>query len=205
MNPKEMKKKVLKINKRFSFSDKIDMRKYSKDGDIYDLYSVIVHSGSANNGHYYCFIKDESDKWFKFNDTSVTIASLSDVIDDNFGGDGKNYSAYLLFYVKNGSKNEIFFEVSENLIPERVKNKIKLIQQKDTNKECYELKVSTSESISMSCSAGYLSYNKPMFSIFVKKSSSTIDVFNEVTRKIGCKKEELRLFGVNLDLSLIHI
>ncbi|KAJ7330597.1 Ubiquitin carboxyl-terminal hydrolase 24 [Desmophyllum pertusum] len=47
----------------------------------YELVGVIVHSGQANAGHYYSFIKDRrngtndcettKEKWFKFNDTIV--------------------------------------------------------------------------------------------------------------------------------------
>ena len=46
----------------------------------YDLVGVTVHSGQANAGHYYSFIKDRKgnsvvnpnkNKWFKFNDTTV--------------------------------------------------------------------------------------------------------------------------------------
>ena len=40
----------------------------------YDLVGVVVHSGQANAGHYYSFIKNRyssGEKWFKFNDTTV--------------------------------------------------------------------------------------------------------------------------------------
>jgi ubiquitin C-terminal hydrolase len=31
----------------------------------------VIHSGTAESGHYYSFIKDEDNKWFEFNDTIV--------------------------------------------------------------------------------------------------------------------------------------
>ncbi|OZC06146.1 hypothetical protein X798_06873 [Onchocerca flexuosa] len=39
----------------------------------YCLRGVIVHSGQANGGHYYSFIRSEEDggRWFKFDDTDV--------------------------------------------------------------------------------------------------------------------------------------
>ena len=53
----------------------------------YDLVGVTVHSGQANAGHYYSFIKDRrgnsvtnvnKNKWFKFNDTTVESFEMSD-------------------------------------------------------------------------------------------------------------------------------
>ena len=54
---------------------------------LYDLVGVVVHSGQANAGHYYSFIKDRKgnsvsnankDKWFKFNDTTVDSFFMND-------------------------------------------------------------------------------------------------------------------------------
>jgi len=53
----------------------------------YDLVGVTVHSGQANAGHYYSFIKDRrgnsvtnanKNKWFKFNDTTVEGFEMTD-------------------------------------------------------------------------------------------------------------------------------
>lgn len=45
---------------------------------IYDLFSVMIHSGSASGGHYYAYIKDfRNDKWLCFNDQSVSPVSIS--------------------------------------------------------------------------------------------------------------------------------
>jgi len=64
---------------------------------IYDLVGVVVHSGQANAGHYYSFIKDRKgnsvtnpnkDKWFKFNDTTVDsfVMSHENLEAECFGG-----------------------------------------------------------------------------------------------------------------------
>lgn len=38
----------------------------------YELFSIMIHSGSASGGHYYAYIKDfQKDMWFCFNDQSV--------------------------------------------------------------------------------------------------------------------------------------
>lgn len=43
---------------------------------VYELFSIMVHSGSASGGHYYAYIKDFcTGEWFCFNDQSVTRVS----------------------------------------------------------------------------------------------------------------------------------
>ena len=40
---------------------------------VYELFSIMMHSGSALGGHYYTFIKSfENGKWYTFNDSIVT-------------------------------------------------------------------------------------------------------------------------------------
>ncbi|XP_071791463.1 ubiquitin carboxyl-terminal hydrolase 47-like [Asterias amurensis] len=47
---------------------------------LYELFSIMVHSGTANGGHYYAYIKSFSDgRWYCFNDTSVTHATKEDI------------------------------------------------------------------------------------------------------------------------------
>ncbi|CAG9536041.1 unnamed protein product [Cercopithifilaria johnstoni] len=57
----------------------------------YSLRGVIVHSGQANGGHYYSFIRSEEDggRWFKFDDVDVTEWRLSKEEMQNmwFGGE----------------------------------------------------------------------------------------------------------------------
>lgn len=43
----------------------------------FELFSVMVHSGSAAGGHYYACIKSFSDgQWYSFNDQHVSKVSL---------------------------------------------------------------------------------------------------------------------------------
>jgi hypothetical protein len=40
---------------------------------IYELYAVLIHSGSSYGGHYYAYVKDlDSKRWWNFNDSSVS-------------------------------------------------------------------------------------------------------------------------------------
>ena len=47
---------------------------YLKNGpNVYELYSVMIHSGGAQGGHYYSYIKSfEDNRWYCFNDHTVS-------------------------------------------------------------------------------------------------------------------------------------
>ena len=113
-----------KINEKFEFPDQIDMTPYNiehlKDPqqpatpDVFELVGVLVHSGNAESGHYYSFIKERpptspnSKRWVEFNDTDVTEFNPDNIADHCFGGwsepvayashYSKNWNAYMLFY-----------------------------------------------------------------------------------------------------------
>lgn len=94
----------------------------------YKLTGVVVHSGTANAGHYWsyintkrgfsepseddpCWEKTETDPWMEFNDSTVRDFNFDKLKDEAFGGDGKGgfdetwsfggsygKSAYMLVY-----------------------------------------------------------------------------------------------------------
>ena len=49
---------------------------YNKDSYVYDLYGVCNHSGSVMGGHYTCYVKNANQKWYHYNDTSVSEVAL---------------------------------------------------------------------------------------------------------------------------------
>lgn len=75
----------------------LDMRQYlHKDCkskvSTYDLSAVICHHGTVGSGHYICYAKHApSDKWFEYDDQTVTQVSAETV---------QNCEAYVLFYQK---------------------------------------------------------------------------------------------------------
>uniref|UniRef100_A0A6P7F8D8 ubiquitinyl hydrolase 1 n=1 Tax=Diabrotica virgifera virgifera TaxID=50390 RepID=A0A6P7F8D8_DIAVI len=132
-----------KVNTHFSFPLRLNMAGYvekqlmpqqyqeekQKNAEIenvedeqyeYDLIGVTVHTGTADGGHYYSFIKDRTagsrDKWFLFNDAEVKPFDPNQIAAECFGGEmtSKTYdsvtdkfmdfsfektnSAYMLFY-----------------------------------------------------------------------------------------------------------
>ncbi len=99
---------------------------YLKQGDlVYELYSVLVHSGSAMGGHYYAYIKSfEDGKWYNFNDSDVRQMDAED-IKNVFGDKNTSATAYMLKYRHyNPATKENPITVSDDLIPEYLKKEI---------------------------------------------------------------------------------
>jgi len=111
--------KVLVIHlKRFSYNrywrDKLDtlvtfptkgldMKEYlinSKAGPaFYDLMAVSNHYGGMGGGHYTAYAKNYEDgQWCSFDDSSVSSVGEEDV---------QSKAAYVLFYVRRGSENDV--------------------------------------------------------------------------------------------------
>ena len=82
-------------NSLITFESILTLKDYF-DGGLFEeksdfiLKTTINHIGKLNSGHYFCFIKIESD-WFKFNDCNVEKISEMDFSID---------SAYVLIYEK---------------------------------------------------------------------------------------------------------
>lgn len=75
---------------------------------MYELYAIMIHSGSASGGHYYAYIKDfKTDQWLCFNDQSVSVITMDDIERSFGGGPVRGYysgqytsstNAYMLMY-----------------------------------------------------------------------------------------------------------
>jgi len=113
-----------KINDYFDFPPIIDMTPYTldqlsnpevkKEEDIFELAGVLVHTGTAETGHYYSYMRLPYDDhqgraaWAEFNDTEVTSFDYNRMADSCFGGywtDAeshlqfpRSWNAYMLFY-----------------------------------------------------------------------------------------------------------
>lgn len=85
---------ILNFASKVGFSSSEDKK---KEGDAdneqyeYDLIGVTVHTGTADGGHYYSFIKDRTagarDKWFLFNDAEVKPFDPNQIAAECFGGE----------------------------------------------------------------------------------------------------------------------
>ncbi|KNC47542.1 ubiquitin carboxyl-terminal hydrolase 34 [Thecamonas trahens ATCC 50062] len=119
----------VKVNDRFEFPETLNMKPYTREGlalaeglpvnddEIrpdsyyeYQLAGVIIHSGTANAGHYFSYIRERDGEpsiapWYEFNDRRVSPFAKDDLADKAFGGaysgmstHSKSFSGYMLFY-----------------------------------------------------------------------------------------------------------
>ncbi|KAI0091235.1 cysteine proteinase [Irpex rosettiformis] len=112
-HPTSDKSSARKIEKRVRFPSTLNMAEFttlaqrnSSEGKVngtsratyagpasmyeYDLFSVVCHEGSIDNGHYTCFTRHQ-DEWYRYDDDKVTHSTLGDCLASQ---------AYMCFYVK---------------------------------------------------------------------------------------------------------
>jgi ubiquitin C-terminal hydrolase len=159
-----------KLNTACSFPMELDMEPYTKEGLArreadrgmsttdaadtemkppsyyqYELAGIVVHTGSADFGHYYSYIRErvpqygsKERRWFEFNDTIVTPFDPNRIPAECFGGEEeiiewtdmartqkrkvkrqKAYNAYILFYERKGvSQPQLSLEQIRLLTPQ---------------------------------------------------------------------------------------
>lgn len=94
-----------------------EVKEYLVQGDhVYQLFSVLIHSGGAAGGHYFAYIKSlEDGSWWHFNDSNVSqlpAESFSEELHKIFGDSGpteyfSSTTAYMLFYRKYAAKQAL--------------------------------------------------------------------------------------------------
>lgn len=148
-----------KLNDFFEFPMNVDLKKWCKfDGEDdqnqetnYELKGVLIHSGSAQAGHYYSYIK-KGDEWLEFNDTNVRTFSPEiqnlhkewfgqgktdvndvDFVSMNMGG---NTCAYMLFYHRVDC-----FDAEEHVLDENEDFKQNMNEVEEENKAFVRQKI----------------------------------------------------------------
>ena len=216
--------KTIKINNEFKYRKTINMHPFVSETDIhssqytkdYELFGVVAHNGTTESGHYYAFIrpyicsnnKSIKDRWYKFNDTSVEVSNDTEAIDGNFGGPKKTYSAYVLYYVRRDSINDIFynpfkriFASNARVIPQPIKEaSAKIAGTLKTQHELYSagysFKLVSTESLYESAGRGIMSWSLPKASIECARKSTIDDLFDIISMKTEIEKNKLRVFGI---------
>eukprot|EP00605_Chrysophyceae_sp_TOSAG23-4_P001272 GSChrysophyteH1.ASY1.ANO1.1383.1 assembled CDS len=112
---------------------------------VYELYAVLIHSGSLHGGHYYAYVKDlDSQKWWNFNDSSVTEMKESDV----FAGAGarstndralSSSSAYMLMYRQCAADGSTVELPSEKDVPSYIQELVRAEEKENEKKRRQEL------------------------------------------------------------------
>ncbi|EEH43818.2 uncharacterized protein PADG_00107 [Paracoccidioides brasiliensis Pb18] len=121
-------RQLLKVNDTFSYPEEFDASPYlSVDSDksepwIYRLTGVVVHSGGVHGGRYWVYLRPSPNgSFYKFDDDRVTRAMLRNVIEENYGAEGKATNAYMLLYVRKSRIDDILVDVKEADIPTYIK------------------------------------------------------------------------------------
>lgn len=88
-----------KVTKFISYPEELDLRPFMADPTKtpikYILSSVLVHVGfSSNSGHYFCFIRNSNNFWYRMDDSSVSLVTKGTVLQQQ---------AYVLFYTRKSS------------------------------------------------------------------------------------------------------
>jgi len=96
--------------------------------NVYELYSIVIHSGTANGGHYYAYIKSFEDNcWYSFNDSDVSRISESE-IENVFGNKNptgfSSATGYVLSYRKIFSNENKIHKIEDDIIDEELMKEI---------------------------------------------------------------------------------
>ncbi|XP_062510658.1 ubiquitin carboxyl-terminal hydrolase 47-like isoform X2 [Corticium candelabrum] len=101
---------------------------------VYELFSILVHTGSAYSGHYYAYIRSFSDnQWYCFNDQTVSKVREED-IRSTFGEQSAWYTsskptAYMLMY------RQTCQERNEDFLPSRKYSEGDMKEEKEAKNE----------------------------------------------------------------------
>jgi ubiquitin carboxyl-terminal hydrolase 7 len=215
---------LIKIDDEFTFPQKLDMRPYlhissTEQQTKYELYAVLVHSGTAFGGHYYVYLRPGGgEQWFQFNDSIVEEVDAQRAIFENFGGrqtratlsltstysTTKIYSAYMLFYVKEDKIHDIFNE--EQLTP--VGNHVPIYAEERlqlaTSIKRTELRAYTEDSLQKNCQTATLGLTAQggYIIIDIAPDSTFEQLYAEAAKLLDCSIDTIRLwkFGIGIPL-----
>lgn len=92
-------------------------RKHPVEYYQYKLSGIVVHSGTADSGHYYSFIKDrdQKDKWYEFNDQIVRDFDPADIPNECYGGED-SFQTSNMMYMKSMKWRNAYILMYERVI-----------------------------------------------------------------------------------------
>ena len=181
---------------------------YESEKYQYDLFGVLVHSGTSMSGHYIAYLRPTiGNNWYQFNDSMVTEVDEEKAIDENFGGINKTSSAYMLIYVKRTEEENLFHEIEDEAIPPEIIDRIKSenkssnntnsssIQNKDDkvtfylfNEETTIKKNSFSGKLSFACDRSYAS-ELPVF-----KTNTLSALYKSVAAAFQIREDQIEMW-----------
>jgi len=94
------KQKQEAVEREEEFEGEEDPLRYPTDYYQCRLKGVVVHSGTADSGHYYSFIRDietaDGEKWYEFNDNIVRDFDVSELPNECFGGEDTTFANHAI-------------------------------------------------------------------------------------------------------------
>lgn len=88
----------------------LDEKRKKTDAKDYELIGVIIQSGTLRAGHYWAYVKDLSNQWFKCDDANVISVSITDpAVVQEINGTPNGPTGYLLVYQQT-KKRQSFIE-----------------------------------------------------------------------------------------------
>ena len=186
-----------KINTPISIPDKI-----TKIGNLdnlnYDLYGIIIHSGSAMSGHYFSLIKnfEKEKKWYKFDDRCIFEIKDINEYKKIISGNEKNLNdstAYILLYRNNDGKENVKydFNINQDLI-------------EDINLEEVEYqKYLEQEKERMSYLNLRIFHNNKFDYIKIKKYEKLLELKNRIFELYEINKDKENIINIEKDTRIV--
>jgi len=206
--------RMIKINDSIVFPAEIDLSPFlssdseQKDPQVYELFGVLVHHGSAGFGHYYAFLRTSGDKqWYEFDDSSVSKATFNQAVINNYGqskGKGSSFSGYMLVYVRKSEIESIFSPIAEVSIPQHLRDffhnwneaKKNKAAQKEADSNFVHFQLFTDDDIrhqTMNRKAGF-SDIECATTLKIEKNKTIEELYNDVSTALNFPSGELRLW-----------
>jgi len=114
-----------------------------RPSEIYELFSIMIHSGNALGGHYYAYIKSfADDRWYCFNDQHVYEISKKE-LEKSYGGldtscrgyysatYSSSTNAYMLMYRRKDTDYNVTFDAPSQWPEHMIELREKLIREED--------------------------------------------------------------------------
>jgi len=218
---------MVKIDDRFEYPKTIDLSPYlaksidNQKSNVYELCGVLIHSGGVNGGHYYSYLRTTtSDKWYKFDDESVTLSNEQSVFENNFGGVSessksysyysrgrkqmKYYSAYILVYVRQDDIEEIFAPISKEDVPSYLVEYFNVQDEKNRKKEAQKksdehnalISLYTEQDLAILCKDSKLGFKrKPHPEVIrILKTKTNFELYSLIAQTLNVDESSIRIW-----------
>jgi ubiquitin carboxyl-terminal hydrolase 7 len=201
----------VKVYDKFFFPATINVKEFlspnaNREVDYtYHLHGVLVHTGTVGAGHYFAFLRPSvSPQWYRFDDGTVSKVSAQKAIDDNFGTvgfDKRSGSAYMLIYVQDSHRKQIFAPLTEKDTPMHLENRFnddKVKEQMRLNalreEEMYTTVQIATEEVFKHHTVFDLFEDSQLRSLRLKKETAVSELPGEVSKLLDKPVESFRLW-----------